>query len=268
MPKATSQMSDDHVVKILGAVDPGEVADVIQRGCEARVQHERPIEYRGADEKWFPVMETIKAGDEPRQMWCSRKGLAELEDRPSEAANFRFAPCGGKTEVFLTLPDGTYAMGRAVCSDQDGFWRKAGRELALRRALERLDLILAAREQGDFAQGGHFEDDEGAHEDAMELRTALISAENRAVAAENRVKGPIPLNRARALMRRPAAAQALFDHLAPYFKKKNGPPDATVYDALMAATEAAVEEEANAGGAGTEVEIRVQYETSDPAAKA
>lgn len=258
MPKATSPMSDNdldpktrRICKILGAISPFLVADVAEADCDVRVQHERPLEYRDADHTWKQVMETMKAGDELRPRWASRGDLAKFEADSREGANFRFAARGGRTEVFLTLSDGTYAVGRAICSTEDGFCYKIGRELATKRAIDRLNLILAARKQDGFAEGGHFEDDGAAVEEANELRAELIrvraaltNAENRAVAAENRVKGPIPLERARGLLRRPEAAQALFDELAPYFKKELGPPDATIYDALMAAVEVAVEKEA------------------------
>jgi hypothetical protein len=258
MPSATSQEHEAlspqarRIAKVLGNVNPFAVAEVIKNECDVRVLHERPVEYGIGEDSWFPMMDSIKAGEEPRQTWASKKGIAEMRDAPHEAARFRFGPCGGKTEVFLTLPDGTYAMGRAVCSEKDTFARRAGREVALARALARLELILTARDQGEFAVGGHFEDDEAAHETELEARASLVAVQNMLVAAERRLKGPIAINRARKLMRRPEAAQALFDHLAPYFKKKSGPADATVYDALMAATEVAVEAEGKEAEAGVE----------------
>jgi hypothetical protein len=47
-------------------------------------------------------------------------------------------PKGGETFVFVMLPDGRSAAGKATCSNKDNFNRATGRRIALERALEDL----------------------------------------------------------------------------------------------------------------------------------
>lgn len=125
-------MNTTELRAIVGNIDPALYAELEGRGVtDLLITHHRPIEYSTDEGKtWQPY------GDEDEELFTPRN-LRDLRDNPHEAALIRFTSRGGGTIVSLELSNGERATGASGCHVEDNFCKRTGRELALRRALDR-----------------------------------------------------------------------------------------------------------------------------------
>ena len=107
------------------------VAELRKAGARVRIIHHRRIDE--AFLNWDPD-DPIEYNPALPMVVYPIVTMPTRELREAGALEFAEAK-GGFTEAFVQTPDGVQHYGRSVCSLKDGFCKKVGVELAIKRAL-------------------------------------------------------------------------------------------------------------------------------------